>query len=237
MLKIGGHFNGTGAAVWICCGFVPDAVRLMNTDLSTWAEVYWDKTIRSGSDSPEGYSVAAEDTVLAQLTLGTGIQPYLGGDTLVSGSGTLGVGTTTYGEGVYLKEDIYDYRYQNGGGKLYGDGENTDIVDWTLDAAATYAGHFNDDVVGTYIGKGSPIVIDAGGRQYSTFVVSVTAATGSGASSVVLAYPVPAGKVRFIGGKFGYKPMIAGEITPAGFKCSYAFTDNDIISFTAEKWD
>jgi hypothetical protein len=234
MYKIGGTFNGTGADVIVCLGFVPDQVTIFNSDLATYAGAFWNKTFRS-ADAPEGYYETTMETLKVFGTLGTVIQPYFGGETLTVAQ----AGTTTYGEGVYFKRDDTDYRrYSIASLGISGDAENEDIIDWTLDTAAAYTGHFNDDVVGTYIGEGSILVVDdLKGNQVTSSIVTLTAATGHLADSVLLAYPVPSGKVRRISGKWDYIPMKAGEATKAGFKCFYNFTDNDTISFWAEKWD
>jgi hypothetical protein len=115
-----------------------------------------------------------------------------------------------------------------------------DIISWTLDSATNATGHFNEDVNGTYIGEGSLIIIasPSGGKVwYPVSILALTAGQGEAANEVTLSYPVPSGDVRLISGMYSYKPMIAGEITPAGFKIDYALTDNNMCGFVAEQWD
>ena len=207
-MRIGGTFNGTGAAVYICIGFVPDYVKVWNCEGSQALQLEWNKNMRT-TEIQEGVELAT--STFAANTVGAGIMTYFGGDTLTSTT----AGTTTYGEGVYLKRDDHDYRYPNGGANGLGDAV-ADVIDtWTLYSAFT--GHFNEDVTGTYIGEGSPICID--GRWY--YITTLDAGKGEATNEVTLTHTgVKSGKVQFIGGKYDYKPMVAGEVTPAGFLIS-----------------
>jgi len=235
MKRIGGKWHGTGAEVFICCGFVPDAVMIVNVELNTPAYMWWNRHMADGSAlSIEGIYRDETGGALADLAQGEGVQPYYGGDLLTT---TL-AGTTTYGEGVYLKEDRRDYRYSDtasiAANPQVGDAVSEDIVDWTLYSG--YGGHFNEDVNGTYVGPGSPIVID--GKLYT--ISALSAAAGEATNEVTLNVSgVPTGKVEFIGGMYGYKPMVAGEVTPAGFRMNEdtVNTDGDMIIFEAWTWD
>ncbi|HOK46627.1 MAG TPA: hypothetical protein PLK67_11885, partial [Bryobacteraceae bacterium] len=199
-MRIGGTFNGTGAAVYICCGFVPDFVKVWNCEGTQALQLEWNKNMRS-VEIQEGVELATS-TFAANL-VGAGIARYYGGETLTATT----AGNTAYGEGVYLKRDARDYRYvTNSDLGIVGDAVGSTINKWTLDSA--YNGHFNADVIGTYIGEGSPICID--GKWYTITALS--------AGTVTLnATGVPSGEVQYIGGMYDYKPMVAGEITPAGF--------------------
>ena len=210
-MRIGGTFNGTAADLFVCIGFVPDYVKLWNLEASAQIEfAEWNKHMLATPDISEGYTLIGTDTAAAALTIGVGIQPYWGGDTLT----TTTAGTTTYGEGVYLKRDAYDYRRVNSASLgIVGDASSEAIDTWTLDNSSTYRGHFNGDCAGTYIGEGSPICID--GRWYR--IQGALSTSGNAASEVYLSYPAKSGSVEFIGGMYDYKPMVAGDITPAGF--------------------
>ena len=240
MQRIHGKWNGTGAAVWVCCGVVPDELLIEDIEITTNALLRWHKGMCS-AEMAGGMIYTAADVAQDELTSTEGIEPYLGGETLVSGTGTLGVGTITYGEGVYLKRDDNDYRYLNAdappGGT--GDASSATITNWTLDTSANRTGHFNGDATGTYIGEGSKIIIDAisTGMRYEATITALTAGQGESSDEVTLSLPVPSGKVRFIGGMYGFKPMTAGMVTPAGFKCNYAWTNNNTVSFIATNWD
>jgi hypothetical protein len=227
-MRIGGTFNGTAATVYLCIGFVPDWVKLWNAEGTQALQVEWNKNMRA-SEIIDGVQLAT--STFSALTTGNGIKPYYGGVTLSATD----AGVTTYGEGVYLKKDVRDYRKAtNANLGIIGDAVAVDIDTWTLDA--TTAGHFNEDVTGTYIGEGSPICID--GKWY--VITALTASQGEAASEVTLNVSgVPSGAVQFIGGMYDYVPMVAGDVTLKGFVCS-ANTVNantNLIAFEAGTYD
>lgn len=235
MRRIGGTFNGTGADVYLCIGFVPDWVRVWNLEGATLLGLEWNINMMRALEVVEGVQIASEATISARvataLTIGTGLLPYFGGDALDATS----AGTTTYGEGVYLKPDNNDYR------KLavnspdgVGDASTEDIVKWTLDTAAANTGHFNAGVAETYIGEGSKIIID--GRIYA--IVALTT-DGDAADQVTLSHPAKTGEIQFIGPMYDYKPMVAGEVTKEGFLIANATVNvNDaMMAFEAGKYD
>lgn len=231
MRRIGGTFNGTGADVYLCIGFVPDWVRVWNLEGTQRIMLEWNINMMRAAEVVEGIQLTAADQTAAALTIGTGLLPYYGGVTL---SSTL-AGTTTYGEGVYLKWDHNDYRKlaansPNG----IGDASTEDIVKWTLDTAAANTGHFNAGVAETYIGEGSKIIID--GKIYS--IVALTT-DGDAADQVTLSHSVKTGEIQFIGGMYDFKPMVAGEVTAEGFLISNTTVNvNDaMIAFEAGKYD
>lgn len=223
---VGGRFNGTGTALYVCIGFVPDWVRIWVPDAADNAARAFYSKYFTVHDSVEGFVLDSNGASYAEYTYGEGIQPYYGGDTLTA---TM-AGTVTYGEGVYLKEDKKDYRMGAD------DAVSEDIDTWTLDTAATPTGHFNEDVTGTYIGIGSRICID--GKWYT--ITALTATEGEGDDEVELNYPAPSGDITYIGGKFSMKPMIAKEITPAGFKVNATAVINindEVQVFEAGRYD
>lgn len=209
---IAGGFNGTGATLYICCGFLPDFVTVWNLD-DPEEHLVWSK-YRSEAGNVEGitWEVGAAPAIV-ELTAGAGVRQFYGGDVLTSSD----VGTTTYGEGVYLKHRPRDYRYGVDKASYGSGGALSDTIDtWTLDTSGSRSGHFNEDVdaTGLYIGEGSPICID--GRWY--IIESVSASAGEAADEVVLNYAAPSGQVQYIGGKYGeWVPMIAGEAARDGF--------------------
>ena len=231
MKWIGGKFHGTGDSLYICCGFVPDAVKIVNVEAATPLYLFWNRHMADASQlSIEGVYRAAAGGALGDLAAGAGIQPYYGGDLLT----TTSAGTTTYGEGVYLKEDRRDYRFWDEKALLPGDGALGDITDWTL--VSGYTGHFNHDVNGTYCGPGSPIVING-----NLYMISLLAAgTGNATTEVTLNVSgVATGDVGFLGGMYGYKPMVANEVTPAGFLCNEdnVNANGNMCVFEAWTWD
>lgn len=236
MQMVNGVFNGTGADVYICIGFVPHFIRVWNTETAGAGYPYqieWNIGMMRSSEIVEGLALLGpSDTDMDRtvLTKGNGILPYYGGDVLTTSNQT----STTYGEGVYLKRDDHDYRYYDGN-KSPGDAVAVDIGTWTLDTAANNTGHFNEDVNGTYIGEGSMINID--GKWYS--IVALTATQGEAADEVTLSHSVKSGTVHHITGKYGFKPIPVGEETPAGFLISNTSLNvNDaLVAFEAGCYD
>lgn len=207
-MKIGGTFNGTGAALYICLGFVPDFVKVWNLEGTAELSLLWNKNMRT-TEAQEGFEIGT--STHAYNLVSAGIRPYFGGDLLTATNQT----SVTYGEGVYLRKDDHgDYRYANLNGKT-GDAVAVDIDTWTLYSGFT--GHFNEDVTGTYIGEGSRICID--GKWYTITVL--TAGQGEATNEVTLDQTgVASGAVQFISGMYDYKPVPLGETTKAGFLIS-----------------
>lgn len=231
MRRVGGLFNGTGADLVVCIGFVPDWVKIWNLEGTQIIRLDWNKNMMRAGEVVEGLQFTGADVACAALTIGTGLLPYFGGVSLTSTQ----AGTTTYGEGSYLKWDHNDYRKlaANSPSGL-GDASTVDIDTWTLDTAAANTGHFNAGVSETYIGEGSRIIID--GREYS--IVSLTT-DGDGSDQVTLSHSVSSGEIQFISGMYDFKPMVAGEVTAEGFLIANTTVNvNDALcAFEAGKYD
>ena len=227
-MRIGGHFNGTGADVYICVGFVPDFVHILNLEGTIELSLRWNKMMMGAAEVVEGFDIQTASPTA--LTKGNGIMPYYGGEALTAAKQT----SVTYGEGIYLKRDDWDYRHYSGNVSP-GDAVAVDIDTWTLDTTANYTGHFNEDVNGDYIGEGSRICID--GKWYT--IVALTATQGEGDDEVTLSNTVPSGDVLAITGKSGYKPIPVGDTTPAGFLISNnTINVNDaLIAFECGMYD
>ncbi len=210
---VAGKFNGTGAALFVACGFVPDRVELRNLEDADEAWVVWTKQMMQSADMVQGirYVGSGGATQQSPLTSG-GIEPHFGGVALTAAVQT----STTYGEGVYLQPDNADYRYVTGeapAGGL-GDAIGSAIDTWTLTTSGSQTGKFNADVTGTYIGEGSKIII--AGREYS--ILALTAGEGIADDEVTLNQDAPSGPVEFIGGKNSTIPVPVGNVSSAGFK-------------------
>jgi len=231
MRRIGGLFNGTGADLVVCIGFVPDWVRIWNLESTSRVLLEWNINMMRSGEIVEGIQLTAADQAAAALTIGTGLLPHFGGVTLTS---TL-AGTTTYGEGSYLKWDHNDYRKlaANSPGGL-GDASTVDVDAWTLDTAGSNTGHFNDGVAETYIGEGSKITID--GKDYA--IVALTT-DGSADDEVTLSHSVSSGEIQRITGMYDFKPMVAGEVTAEGFLISNTTVNvnDEMCAFEAGKYD
>ncbi len=218
-------FNGTGADVYLCFGFIPDHLLVIpiggavTTGVELEARCEWWKqgtkfagssgaAITKGIFSYTGTTYIRNDNKYAAES--DGISVYRGGDLLTSALQT----SVGFGEGVYLMQDETDYRYGATAGRSAYDSVSELINKWTLDTAANRTGHFNEDVTGGYIGAGSRIIIDA--KEY--FIQALTAAQGEAADEVTLSEAAASGEVTFIGGKWTMKPVPIGQMTKAGVK-------------------
>jgi len=217
MQVIQGHFEGTGAALYLQLGSIPYQIRIYNLGGATPDEIIWDRGMACDILTTEGILRTGDGGAVADNVFGAGIAPYYGGDLLT----TTNQSDTTYGGGVYIERDDKDYRYYtNAAAGISGDAATEDITTWTLDTSGTPSGHFNGDVTGTYIGPGSLIRIVAGAgsgkHTYQAWIQALTAGQGVSADEVTLSMAVPSGKVTFIGGQYGYKPSAIGAVTKPG---------------------
>ncbi len=241
MKCVSGVFNGTGAALYVLCGFEPDKVIVRAVGDADSASVIWTKNDRVAAHIN---GVVDTDGATANVlkAAGTGIELYKGGETLTAAMQT----STGYGEGVYLVKDNRDYRY--GVDQLPGGGSGDAVLDtidtWTLGVAGNRTGNFNEDVTGGYIGAGSRILIARGGdanvQEDWAVIEALTAGQGEAANEVTLSTAVATGKVRFISGKYDYAPLAIGQMTPAGFKLNLTALVNvndEMQSFEAIKFD
>lgn len=231
MRRVGGTFNGTGADVYLCIGFIPDWVKIWNLEGTQGISLEWNINMMRAGEVVEGLQFTGADVACAALTKGNGLLPYFGGVALTSTT----AGTVTYGEGSYLKPDHNDYRYTDTNAPSgIGDASSANVTAWTLGSATNYTGCFDNGVDMTYIDEGSKIIID--GRQYT--IVALTT-DGSAANEVTLNYPAKSGDIQFIGGMYDYKPMVAGEVTKEGFLCANTTVNvNDqMCCFEAGKYD
>jgi len=229
-----GVFNGTGADVYLCLGVIPYHIKFWNLEAATPVTTEWARPMGADNLTCEGISRPADGSAVLDHAFGEGISPYYGGDLMTTTNQT----SVTYGEGIYLEWDHTDYRfYTNAAAGIVGDAATEDIVDWTLDTAATPTGHFNGDLTGTYVGDGSIIRIKKSDSTYvyETHITALTAGQGVTADEVTLAWAVPTGKVEYIGGKYSMKPVPIGKVTSMGVLINYATLNvNDaLIAFQA----
>lgn len=213
-MKVMGSYNGTGAAVYLCLGFIPNEFHVIAGEDGDLAEGFWKHSFRC-AEIADGFTMVTGTTYrqIAALTKLNGIEPYVGGDVLTSSNQT----SVAYAEGIYLGWDDTDYRANTSYGCL------ADTIDtWTLDTAGNCTGHFNEDVVssGSRIGEGSSILIESttGRKRYWSVVEAVTGGQGEAADEVTLSHAVPSGKVYFISGLYSLAPIALTNTTQAGVK-------------------
>ena len=215
---IKGHFHGTGADLYLQLGGIPAYFKMWNLELSTPAYLEWSPVMGADDLTVEGILRDEDGGALSDLAFGEGVSPYYGGDLLT----TTNQPSTTYGGSSvdFIEIDDKDYRfYTDNDAGISGDASSEDIDTWTLDTAGTPSGHFNGDVVGTYINDGSPIRIMSSDNKhvYDAYIVaSALSGSGGAADEVTLSWAVPSGSVQYIGGRYGCKPTPVGKVSKEG---------------------
>jgi hypothetical protein len=225
-MKVSGVFNGTGAAVYLCVGFVPRKVRLWNLVNSTEMSYEWVAECMRDATCFEGWLYS--NGVPAAKTAGAGIRQYEGGDLMTASNQT----DLTYGGGVYLGWDLKDYRADNTYGASSGK-----IDTWTQ--YATVYGHWNVAKVasGNRIGAGSRIRIKetSSGLVKEAGIAAITS-DGELTNEITLTRAIGSGAITFVGGMYDMAPIALGKVTPAGILLSDTTfnTDDDNIAFEME---
>lgn len=220
---VSGVVNGTGATLYVCVGFMPDKVVFRNVEATTCLVAKWSRHSRSAEQVA---GVLETQGVSAALAVGAGIAPYRGGDAMTAAiQAVLAYG----GAATYQKLSQKDYR-----GLDIASGGST-IDTWTLDTSGNRTGHFNEDVVGTYIGEGSIIVIDD--KEY--IIEAVSAAAGEGDDEVTLNEAAASGTIKRIGGMYDVIPIPLGDVSPAGFsvKSNTLNGSGELCMFEATQYD
>jgi len=219
MRSIEATYNSTGAAYYLCIGFIPDWVDIIAVGDAEVAHAHWSKGFTTAA-SDNGFMEHGGSQATSLYTAGAGIEPYEGGDQMTSTIQT----TVAYGDGVYLGwDEIGDYKSNSSYGY-----EDEAIASWTLDTTANRTGHFNSDVPasGNRIGEGSRILIkeEAGGAEKEAVIEVLTAGQGISADEVTLSRAVKSGTIYRITGRWDLLPIAIGKVAPAGIKMS-ATTD------------
>lgn len=226
MKAIAGTFNGTGAAVYICLGFIPDFVEIRAVEDTDAGFMQWNIHYRSSEQDNGVISHTSGGLVPVLNTAGQGIEPYEGGDAMTTTIQT----STSNGEGVYLRRDALDY-------KAVDIISGSDPIDtWTLQTSGSRTGKFNNDAVGTYIGEGSRIWIDG----VAHLIEALTGGQGLGDDEVTLARNPASGVVERITNMYDYAPVPIGDVTPAGFKLNRTTIINvndELQAFVAGTYD
>jgi len=221
--KVSGVFNGTGAAAYLCVGFVPRKVYLKNVENSTEYVIEWtDANLRCQAGASAGgwlYTNGLPAPVIASA----GVRQYEGGDLLTSANQT----SVAYGDGIFLGMDLKDYRADN----TYGASAGA-IDTWTFDG--TLSGHWNVAAVssGARIGAGSKILI----KETSSGLVKEAGITaisnqGAAASEVTLSRLIGSGQILYVGGLYDLAPIALKKVAPAGILLSDTtlnYNDNTI---------
>jgi len=228
-------FNGTGAAVYLSLGFIPDEVEVIAWGDAELAKAFWNVGARVAA-SDNGFMEHGGDQTTTLYTAGTGIEPYEGGEVLSSAMQT----DVTYGGGVYLGVDRQNYSRN----AAYGYASNP-LTAWTLTTAGNRTGKFNDDVPAsgtTRIGPGSRIQIrETVGQKVKWAVIeALTAGQGVADDEVTLSRAVKSGEILYISGMYDLAPIAVGKTTGAGIKLNITADVNvndQIQSVVARTYD
>jgi hypothetical protein len=217
-MKVQHTFNGTGATLYLCLGFIPDWVRIISAEDGDVAEIEWFRDGAAAEIARGLYTVTG--TTYRQIdarTVGdTGIYVYDGGDLLTTSNQT----SVTYAEGVYLAPDKRNFQLISTDSLNPGDGSGGNITKWTLGSSANKTGNFDADVVGTYVGEGSRITIRgdryAAFPEYEAMITALTAGQGIAANEVTLDRAIPSGEVTRLTGMYTMAPLARGLTTLPG---------------------
>ena len=234
MKIIQGNFLGTGADIYLCLGTIPRWICVTNLQTAQPIQTIWSREMMTEILTVGGINIVAAGTV-TDNAYGEGIDPYYGGDIMTTTNQT---DVAYAGNPVYIERDDKDYRYYtNAAAGISGDASTEDITTWQLDTSGAGTGRFNADVAGTYIGKGSRIVIqdDNNKHRKEAYITTDLSSSGGGANEVYLNQDIASGKVQFIGGKYSYIAVPIGKVSKAGVMIGNATTnENDMmIGFTA----
>ena len=227
-------FDGTGAAVYLCIGFIPDRVKIVAVGSANSPYVVWGREWRAAV-SNNGMLVVQDAHTL--YTKGNGVEPYEGGDLMTS---TIQTSTDYLAHaGVYLGIDKQNYAKND----AYGYTDNP-IDTWTLDTPGSLTGSFNEDTPASVsrIGPGSRILIeeDAGHKQKWAVIETLTAGQGEADDEVLLSRAIKSGQILYIGGRYDLAPIAIGKVTPKGIKLcatSTINTDNELQMLIASQMD
>jgi hypothetical protein len=214
-----GTFNGTGAALYIGIGFIPDWVKVRNVEDGDLALLEWSIHMTRAAETTEGILTYTGTTYRqedARTDSDGGITIYRGGDKMTAASTA------------YLVKDNSDYRTSS----TYGS-----ITTWTLGNSTNRTGNFNLEADTTYVGEGSRIYIEE--TVGHAFIYALTS-NGEQANEVTLSESVKSGTIHRITGMYDYKGAAKDVIIPAGFAIlatSVINVSGELAYFEAGQYD
>lgn len=195
-----GTFNGIGTAgVYICCGFMPEWVRVVNLEDADIARVEWNIHFMRTAELARGLLLSVADVAQDARAVGDGgIVPYGGGGAM---------------DGTYYLvpiEQRYDDSYKN---QRYHQTNKTLVTKWTLGSSTNHTGNFDKAIDTTYVGEGSLVQIN--GVWYGLNALSND---GDAANDVTLSDAAPdGGRVECITPMYDYVVGESGKMAPPGF--------------------
>ena len=199
----------TSADTCICCGFIPDWVKVYSMNGNEELQ-HWSIHMMRHGDTVGGIDIDDAGAVGA-VAVDAGIKIHRGGHIVTA---------SEYSAAMYNIKDDLDYSKEANIGAAY-----DEINAWTLHSA--YTGHWNNPCDTTYVGVGSRICID--GLWY---VVTALTSNGELTNEVTLSETgVASGTIECITNMYDYKAAVAGTVTPAGF---YIDEGAEVLNATSE---
>jgi len=220
--RISGTFNGTGAALRVGLGFIPDYIRIFNCEDGDVARLEWNRNMRS-IEMIEGLLLAEAGGNVqgTALGFGAGVSIYRGGDQF------------TTAQTAYIKRDATPDKRTAG--------TLGTVSRWTLDTAGNRTGHVDKGVNTTYVGVGSKItVMDDVTRQVKTAVVLAITNDGDAADELTLSEALPTGDVVALSGMYDFLGLLPNVAMPEGFIINATTVINvagELCSFEAGTYD
>lgn len=212
MLHAHGTFNGTGAAITIGIGFIPDWVMVRNLEDGDLAKMEWNIHMTRALETAEGILTYTGTTYRqedARVDGDNGITIYRGGDVMTAASTT------------YLVRDDADYRTS----VTYGT-----ITTWTF-GTGTRTGNWNVEADTTYVGEGSRIYVQEDvGKACKWAAVNALTSNGEAANEVTLNEAVSTGTILRLTGMYDYRGAANGVKIPAGF----TINNTDVVNVSGE---
>jgi len=224
MRLISGTFNGTGAALRVGIGFIPDFVRVWNDEDNGGLAVaaVWSKNMRT-TDQQEGV-LSSSDAHFTELVAGAGIAIYRGTP-----------------EGFSAAQTAYIVRDTSPNKQGANVPTASRITTWTLGSATNKTGSWNAECSTTYVGEGSRIAIrQSVDDQIKWATVVAMSSTGDQANEVTLSEAISAGRIEFLSGMYDYLGVGANTPMPAGFvinETGKLNTSGELCHFEAGQYD
>jgi len=220
--RVAGTLNGTGAAVRVGIGFIPDWLKLWNLedDGGLAVALEWSITAGRSIEQEEGILLSS-DAYRVELVNGAGVAPYRARD-------VFGAAQTAY-----LEKDIAPDKRALGAGST--------IADWTLTTSGSRTGKFDQPVLTSAVGEGSLVTIrESGTNRALTARMVALSNDGDADDDITLSEDVKTGTVLFLGGMYDYIGLAAGNVMKDGFvinETGKLNTSGELIGFEAGKYD
>lgn len=200
MNRIDGIYIGTGAAMHIGLGFVPDEVFIRKT--SGLIGFHWTRELSRIVTAGGGVNLPGDGSTNTVSTALQGIRPYAGGVLLESSSANY------IGHVSLLRSE--------GTNPANKDQRGT-VTRWTADTIANGTGHFDGTPTTTYGGVGSKIILRDLAGNISTHYIVYQTTNWTGTDNVTLNPDVPAvADVLYIGPVYDFYTLPVPIVTPAG---------------------